>query len=186
MKIALFYGTNSSAGLTIEIGTALTKAAQFGEFGNIAHVAAIHEEYGNAKVLLASSTMAHGVCLTIAKLNPKEWYIYDVPSFDLEKSKEWFSRHLGEPYDVVGAVESILPWHHSGRKGWYCNEAVAASVGVENYATDPEEFSELVARAGVKINNEFFANTILDTTGIQETLFQKLKNLFLKIFGKPT
>jgi hypothetical protein len=156
MKVALFHGTHHGDGFRLEAGAAITHAAQFGKFANIVHVAAIHEEYPDGDVLLATSLLAHGVCAQRTRIDAKDWYVYDVPQWDTVQSIDWFAKHSGEPYDLIGAIESVFPLHHTGGRGWYCNEAVAASVGVANFAVDPAEFSELVDMIGKNITHEFF------------------------------
>lgn len=129
MKVALYVGTHDSAPLPVRIGAWLTRLAQKGPFGRVTHVEAVLEEHGDGTFTVGSSLMAEdGVRVTRKALPATDWVIIDVPAWDASRAARWFAAHAGEPYDWRGAAATVLPGHAS--RGWFCNEAVGAAVGL--------------------------------------------------------
>jgi hypothetical protein len=89
-----------------------------------------------------------GVRLKSLDLSDTEntWDIIEVPGIDEEKALQWFKDHAGEPYDTRGLIQFIT-WFPVGHnpKGWFCDEAVLASIGMENsYRFDPNGMAEIL------------------------------------------
>lgn len=136
MKVALYIGAHAGAPWTVRAGGWITRLAQKGSLGDVSHVEAILSEYPDGSADIASAVLSDGgVRIKRATLAPGEWRIVDVPHWDAAGARDWFEQHTGEPYDWRGALATMLPGHDS--TGWFCNEAVGASVGV----TEPQTFT---------------------------------------------
>lgn len=74
------------------------------------------------------------------------WDIIEVPGIDEAKALQWFKDHAGEPYDTRGLIQFItfFPCGHNP-KGWFCDEAVLASIGMEDsYRFDPNGMAAIL------------------------------------------
>lgn len=142
MKIALYIGNHSKDDLLARLGWFAIRLFQEGKYASVTHVEAILEEHDNGEVTIASSSVREGGVRTKrCNLNPDNWIIINT-SWDVERAKQWFIDHDGEPYDYRGALASALPiqWSQNGR--WFCNQAVGAAVGLESpQIFGPAQFS---------------------------------------------
>jgi hypothetical protein len=157
MKTALYIGTHRQDSLSVRLGWAATRLVQKGAYGRVTHCEAIHAEYPDGFVDIASASLRDGGVRTKhVKLTPGAWIIVDVPSWQVSKSRLWFSTHNGEPYDLRGAVATVLPGRH--QKGrWFCNEAIGASVGMlEPHTFGPHHFAAIALTLGTDITEQFF------------------------------
>lgn len=88
-----------------------------------------------------------GVRLTSLDLSDTTaWDIVEVPGIDEQKSLQWFKDHAGEPYDTRGLIQFVtfFPVGHN-KKGWFCDEACLASIGMENaYRFDPNGMAAIL------------------------------------------
>ncbi len=110
MRVALFVGNHDKDTLAVRSGWAITRLAQKGPLGIVTHCEAIHEEYTDGRVRIASTSLRDGgVRPKDAMLTQDNWRIVDVPRWDVERSMEWFVRHDGEKYDLRGALATVLP-----------------------------------------------------------------------------
>lgn len=95
----------------------------------------------------SSSFMDKGVRFKNIILNPEHWDVIEVPGIDEQKVHNWFMEHLGQPYDVRGLINFIIPVGNS--KGWFCGEALAASLGInEPWRLDPNSLARVLEFAG--------------------------------------
>ena len=128
MKIAAYIGNHSSDTLRTRIGWKLNRAVQRGEFQQVTHVEAIHEEHGGGVVTMASSSLRDGgVRSKRVTLARGHWRIFDMPSWDVARSISLLSETRGMEYDKRGALASAipLPFFQEDENRWYCNEWVA-------------------------------------------------------------
>lgn len=148
MRVALYVGTHAGSAWYIRAAAWLVRVAQKGSLDRVVHVEAILAEHADGSVDIASSVYAEGgVRIRRAVLNPAEWRVVDVPGWDATKARAWFEQHAGEPYDWRGALATVLPGHDA--TGWFCNEAVGASVAVPEPQTfTPSTFAALCLAFG--------------------------------------
>lgn len=61
------------------------------------------------------------------------WDFYNVPdSFATEEfARNWFETHKGLKYDILGNFGFVLRRGVQGKKKWFCSEAVAAALGID-------------------------------------------------------
>jgi hypothetical protein len=158
MKIALYIGTHAKDDALTRIGWAATRVVQKGKFRRVTHVEAILEEHADGSVTIGSASLRDGGVRTkTVKLTQEHWLIYDVPVWDVEQSRLWFVEHAGESYDWRGAFVTWLPATWDDEKAWFCNESVAASVGmVDPDIFGPSGFAAVAASFGRDVTEEFF------------------------------
>jgi len=133
LKVAHFIGKHTKDTPSVRLGWFLTRLVQKGKYKQVTHCEAILEEHGDGSVTIGSSSLRDGGVRTKrCFLTPENWLIMDVPQWDSAKAAVWFAEHDGEKYDLRGAFASWLPISWSGYNEWFCNESVAASVGIES------------------------------------------------------
>lgn len=76
----------------------------------------------------ASADINSGVRYAWLDLNPDRWDIIDVPGIDSNRVETWFDYHEGDPYDIRGILNFILPVGHNPN-GWFCDAAIMAAIG---------------------------------------------------------
>jgi hypothetical protein len=101
----------------------------------------------------SSSFIDGGVRIKDILLSPNHWDVLDVPCFDMERSRQWFMAHDGEPYDVRGLASVVLPMVGDNPDQRFCSEAILASVAYPNaHKIDPGRMYDLcVYLGGVRI-----------------------------------
>lgn len=111
-----------------------------------------HVEAGFGNNLYASASFQDGgVRFKSMTLDPEMWDVMEVPGLDQEKIHAWFTEHAGEPYDVRGLVNFIIPVGNNPN-GWFCNEALGASLGLaEPWRLDPTGFARLCELLGGRV-----------------------------------
>ncbi len=157
MKVCLFVGRHDKDTLAVRAGWEITRFAQKGPLGIVTHTEAIHDEYTDGRVRIASSSLRDGgVRGKDVRLTADNWRIVDVPVWSLSRSQEWFAAHDGELYDLRGALATVLP----GTGVWnrkFCNQAVGASGGLRCPETfSPSQFAAVCLTFGVDVTQEFF------------------------------
>lgn len=48
---------------------------------------------------------------------------------------EWFAQHEGAAYDLFGAIRTVVPFSWNSASRWFCSEACAAMLQLENPGT---------------------------------------------------
>jgi hypothetical protein len=157
LKVALYIGAHKGAPWNVRLACWLIRFVQKGALGNVTHVEAILAEHADGSVDIASSVaLEGGVRIKRCVLDPAQWRVVDVPEWDAAKARAWFEQHAGEPYDWRGAFATLLPGHDS--RGWFCNEAVGASVGlVEPHTFTPSTFAAVCLTFGREV---FFTDAL--------------------------
>lgn len=157
MKIAHYIGDHRKDTLSVQIGWAATRLVQRGLYKRVTHCEAILKEYIDGFVDIASASLRDGGVRTKhVKLTKGDWFIVDVPHWDAGEALLWFSEHNGKPYDLRGALATVLPWRQK-KDRWFCNEAVGASVGLaEPHIFGPAQFAAICMTLGHDVTDKFF------------------------------
>lgn len=158
MLIACYIGDHAKDDLLTRIGWAVTRLVQKGSLQRVTHVEAVLQEHEDGSVTIGSASLRDGgVRVKTVKLNPDHWIIIDVPSWDVLRAQQWFADHAGEAYDWRGAFVTWLPATWDRKKQWFCNESVAASVGVvDPDIQGPSQFASMALSFGRDVTKEFF------------------------------
>lgn len=81
----------------------------------------------------SSSMRDNGVRMKYINLDPKSWDVYELPQYyDQALALTWFIKHVGKKYDMLGAITSVLPFNINIPNRFFCSEACAEMLGVEN------------------------------------------------------
>ena len=157
MKICLFIGDHAADSLSVRMGAAITRKVQKGPYGIVTHCEAIHDEYSDGQVLIASSSIRDGgVRDKRVMLNPAHWWVVDVPQWVSSMSLDLFQRTRGAPYDLRGAVATVFLG--SPKEGcWFCSEWVAQPYIKASATFSPSQFSAICLSLGKDVTAEFFA-----------------------------
>jgi hypothetical protein len=158
MLTAHFIGSHAKDNLPTRIGWAATRLVQRGLYKAVTHSEAIHDIHSDGTVNIASASLRDGGVRRKRKvfLTFGNWLIIDVPQFDVTQSVEWFDKHEGQLYDLRGALATVLPGA-SLPSHWFCNEAVAASVGFkEPQLFGPAQWAAICMSLGTDITEDFF------------------------------
>jgi len=156
MKIAFYIGDHAADSWGVRIGNYLTRLAQKGEYDQATHCEAIHTEYPDGSVVIASATTREGgVRFKTVRLHPESWRIVDVPMWNVLKSVELLSITAGQPYDWRGALATVLPGHHKSGQ-WFCNEWVGAPYIKAPETFQTAQFMAICMSLGKEVTQEFF------------------------------
>jgi hypothetical protein len=101
-------------------------------------------QYSHVELVFSSGRAASasyidgGVRFKLIEFDPAKWDFVDLPD-ELEfPAYDWFTRHRGEKYDLVGNLHFVLSAVGHDRKRWFCSEAVGAALGIpEPHRYDP-------------------------------------------------
>lgn len=156
MRIAFYIGNHAADSWPVRLGCYLTRLAQKGEFKKATHCEAIHEELPDGSCVIASSSLRDGgVRLKTVTLNPENWRIVNVHQWNVKKSIELMSITKGEPYDLRGALATVLPGkQQTGR--WFCNEWIGAPYLQASYSFQTAQFMAICLSLGAEVTQEFF------------------------------
>ena len=134
MKLAFYKGTHSG------IKGLFNKLVRWWTNGKYSHVEAIIEEYCDGTSLCASSSWIDGGVRfkVIDFKNDNKWDIVDVPVFDAERAKAWFTANDGMKYDTLGLFGFVLRRGLEDKNKAFCNESILLSQGIKDaYRFDP-------------------------------------------------
>lgn len=97
----------------------------------------------------SASFIDGGVRLKNIDYSPDHWDLVDLPTAWEPEARQWFERHLGARYDLVGNLTFVLWFIPHSKSRWFCSEAVAESLGLpESWRYGP---CGLAAAVGWKI-----------------------------------
>lgn len=168
MIISHYIGDHKKDTLYVRLGWAATRLVQFGQFQNITHCEAILKEFDDGSVIIGSSSVRDGgVRQKKVYLNPENWILINVPSWDVNKSQDWFNVHNGNPYSWGGAIRAGLPFLRGG-DGFFCNQSVGAPFLVDSSMFTPAAFAciTLSMPGSSYITKEFFDSRKLSKENI--------------------
>lgn len=156
MKIAFYIGDHSRDTLAVRLGWALTRLGQKGPYAVVTHVEAIHEEYSDGTVLIASSSVRdEGVRVKRTALTAGHWRIVDVPGWDVALSKQLFLKTQGAAYDWRGAAATLLPGSPDPAR-WFCNKWVTHPYLQASATFTPSQCFAVALSFGAEVTTEFF------------------------------
>jgi hypothetical protein len=144
-------------GLAAYLGWHATVWAQKGPYDFCTHTEAIHHQFTDGTVTIASSELHEGARTKRCALNAENWIVVDVPAWDVRESVQFFQAAIacGTLYDKRGALATMLPGRHSEDK-LYCTEAVLSPfVRAPHYYT-PAMGLALCLSIGTDITQDFF------------------------------
>lgn len=158
MKIAHYIGRHQNDDIFSRIGWACTRAVQRGKFKQCTHVEAILAEHENGKVTIASSSLRDkGVRVKRTRLSRDSWIIADVPQWEVEKSIALLSETYGVPYDLFGALATVIPTRQN-KKQFFCTEWVAFPFLQSPHIFGPAQFAAITLSIGKDVTEQFFAD----------------------------
>ena len=86
-----------------------------------------------------------GVRSKLIDFDPAKWDLVDLPAHLEQPALEWFTKHRGAKYDVMGNLQFVLAAFPHSRERWFCSEAVAAALGVPDpWRYDPATLAILL------------------------------------------
>jgi hypothetical protein len=160
MIVLLYIGDHKKDVLSVRMGWYITRLVQKGPFKIVTHAEAVQSCNDDGSVTIASSSLRDkGVRTKTVFLEPENWLVYDMPDWDVEISREWFKKHDGEPYDIRGAIATVLPGHPRGGE-WFCNQSVSDAFLSEAARFTPALFSSIVATFGKDITVSFMQDRL--------------------------
>lgn len=106
--------------------------------GEYSHVEiAIHQNAGGMWWCGSSSNRDGGVRRKYLDLTPDKWDLLDYDGDEAEVTA-WFDAHSREKYDLLGLFGFFGRRGTQDQKKWFCSEAVAAALGLnEPWRYDP-------------------------------------------------
>lgn len=156
MLIAHYTGDHASERWTMRAGVVLTRLGQKGPLSHITHTEAIHDQHSDGSVTIASSSLRDGgVRSKRVKLNPSNWVITDVPQWDVAQSVLLLERTRGWPYDLRGALATVLPGRPSDA-AYFCNRWVGQPYLKASGSFGPHHFAAICLSIGQDVTTDFF------------------------------
>jgi hypothetical protein len=156
MKLAFYIGEHAEDTLMVRAGWWITKFVQKGPYSHVTHVEAIHTEYSDGSVFIASSSIRdNGVRGKRVKLNPAHWMIVDMPQWDTLLSVNFLEHTKYAPYDWRGAIATCMPGHENDNS-WFCNEWVAYPYLKSSSNFGPHQLAAICLSMGTNVTFDFF------------------------------
>lgn len=157
MLVAHYIGAHRGDSLGIRMGWAAVRAVQRGEFKRVTHVESILDEHDDGSVTIASSSLRDGgVRAKRVMLNPEHWLISDVRLWDVSRALALIDATAGMPYDLFGAMATVLPTRQKGGS-YFCSEWVAAPFLRSPHTFGPAQLCAITMSIGRDVTTEFFA-----------------------------
>lgn len=95
----------------------------------------------------SSSFMDGGVRFKQIDFDPAKWDFIDLPPALENAARDWFVKYQGAKYDLLGNLHFVISPVGDDNKKWFCSEAVAASLGIEDaYRFDPGDLYPVLKR----------------------------------------
>ncbi len=71
-----------------------------------------------------------------------KWDVHQIKG-DETQALQWFNDHMGQPYDWAGVLRFAFPFLPHRSKQWFCSEACAAALGIDNpHKLTPADLAE--------------------------------------------
>lgn len=137
MQIAFYKGTKAGlAGI-------YNRGVRFVTKGKYSHCELIFSDGMSASASFADG----GVRFKRIDYDSTRWDIVDIGDKFESQSREWFQRHEGQGYDLLGNLHFIFGFVGDNRHKWSCAEAVAESIGVpDSWRINPNSLYPIVAK----------------------------------------
>lgn len=126
------------------------------------HVELIFFDGGPGAVSQAASSsyMDGGVRFKWFEFDPALWDFVDLPDALTLPALAWFDAHEGQGYDVLGNVHFVLAPVGDDKRKWFCSEAAAAALGMQDPARfDPGTLYAALSFLNQPANAGFFSPT---------------------------
>lgn len=139
MQVAFYLGTRPGlAGL-------FNRLVRLKEGGPASHMEVVLEAHNGIGWCGSASFEDGGVRCKEIRLAPARWQVIDIGSALAPPAavRDWFARHDGAPYDVLGLGGHLLFNFDGHPRAWTCVEACLAALGV----AEPWRFGVNAARA---------------------------------------
>lgn len=92
----------------------------------------------------ASASFADcGVRFKRIEFDPEKWDFVDLPDHLEPAARDWFAKHEGKPYDLLGNFGFLWRPIRGEEGAFFCSEAVMAALG----AQEPWRFDPCAARS---------------------------------------
>ncbi len=157
--LTLHYIGPPKPGVLPHIGWWLITTGQKAPYGHCTHTECVHQVHGDGSVTMASSSIADGgVRRKRTRLVPGRWLVVDVPSWDEQKSIDFFDGVIeaGVTYDTRGAAATLLPGKQKANQ-FFCTESVLAPFVVAPHYYSPALGLSLCLSVGHDVTQEFFS-----------------------------
>lgn len=156
MLVAHYIGNHEKDTRLVRAGWYMTKLAQKGPYSHVTHNEAIHEEFSDGTVQIASASIRdNGVRSRRTRLNPAHWMIVDVPHWNIEQSIDLLRKTNGSPYDVRGALATQLPGApQQGR--YFCSQWVCMPYLKAAATFGPHHVCAITLSLGTDVTDTFF------------------------------
>lgn len=156
MLIAHYTGDHAGEHWTTRAGVMLTRLGQKGPLSHITHTEAIHDQHSDGSVTIASASLRDGgVRSKRVTLNPSNWIITDVWQWDVAQSVLLLERTRGWPYDLRGALATVLPGRPSDA-AYFCNRWVGQPYLKASGSFGPHHFAAICLSIGQDVTTDFF------------------------------
>lgn len=160
MLICHYTGDHTGDDWGARAGVMLTRLGQKGPYSHVTHTEAIHVENTDGSVVIASASLRDGgVRGKRATLNPTHWIITDVDRWDVEQSVLLLEHTRGWPYDLFGAVATVLPGRPSD-KAYFCNRWVGTPYLKAAGSFGPHHFCAICLSIGQDVTTDFFNSRV--------------------------
>lgn len=160
----VYVGNHKNDSLSVRLGWRITRLAQSGEYRRVTHTECVLAGNHYTNCTIASASLRDGgirIKQNVA-LTHGNWMAFDVPSHNEMTASNWFQVHLGEKYNMLGAIATKiagLRWLALKLGGWFCNWACLESCGVlwAHKETPSQSIERLVKDHGaIDVTDIFF------------------------------
>ena len=121
MRAAFYKGTRPG------LAGHYNRLVRWWEPGPFSHVELIFSD----GMATSSSFADGGVRFKQIEFSPSKWDFIQLPVALESAARAWFEAHKGEKYDLRGKVRFALDFMSEEKGKWFCSEALAASLGMQ-------------------------------------------------------
>ncbi|MBI2306102.1 MAG: hypothetical protein HYU78_02250 [Rhodocyclales bacterium] len=133
MQLALYKGTRPGlAGI-------FNRAVRWWTRGPYSHCELVLWRLPDGTAMCGSASNTDGgVRIKAIDLDPARWDLVELPRVDPFAAFDWFEAHAGDGYDLRGLFGFVWRRGDGDRDKYYCSEACAAAIGIdEPWRFDP-------------------------------------------------
>lgn len=110
-------------------------------------------KYSHCEILFSDGMSASasftdgGVRFKQIDYDPEHWDYIELPADLFEKNaRDWFKKHAGKKYDLLGNVHFVFSVVGDDKARWFCSEAIGAALGLPNpWRFDPGSLYQVIA-----------------------------------------
>jgi hypothetical protein len=78
----------------------------------------------------SASFLDGGVRFKQIDFDPARWDFVNLQANLEDEARQWFTKHEGSGYDLVGNLRFALDFLPDNKNKWFCSEALAAAIGI--------------------------------------------------------